>query len=528
MPMSDLVEVLIVGAGPVGLTAAIELRRRDVSVRIVDRKSEASTTSRALGTHARTIEVYGHLGVQDRILERAQKLHRFTVHTGGKQTTAFGYDFGDLHPEYDFSAFIGQADTEAVLRERLGELGVEVEWNTEMTALAQDAAGVDATLRFHAADPGEARVRAAWLIGADGGHSTIRKKLALPFEGASDETWIVTDALLRTDLPPDSIHMFRHRDGNLLIFPFPESGKWRVLETRPPADGNERHHDEMRRSFARRMSDASGCRVRVDVLTWVSRFTIQQRQVPRLRVGQVFLAGDAAHVHSPASGQGMNTGIQDAFNLAWKIALVHAGRAKDALLDSYDRERIPVSAALLRSAGIATRLIQSREGLTHTLFTAALRIQDTIPWLHRRVEKRIAAQLSALGVGYGPGASGADQAGSRFPALPRDLRQGTSGSALTRWLRGPEVKLLLTGPQAEALGSALAAMDCAVAVLGGFGSSVEALPDPNREIAMALQADDARTTLWAIRPDGYLLARLDEPDRDRVQGILRTANLDRC
>jgi NADPH-dependent dioxygenase len=421
--MPDTLDVLVVGAGPVGLAAAIELRRRALSVRVIDAKLGPATTSRALGTHARTLEVYRAMGVLDAILDHARPLAAFTVHERGRRITRFGYDFGALGPLKPFSAFIGQADTERILRARLEALGVHVEWDVEMTSLEQDAREVRARLRDGAT------ICARWLIAADGGRSTARKLLGLPFEGAADETWIVADATLETALPPNSIHMFRHPAGNLLIFPFPEAGQWRVLETNPPAAGEERDEARLMARFRERMEAAAGCAVAPRRLGWVSRFTIQQRQVPRLRHGRIFLAGDAAHVHSPASGQGMNTGIQDAFNLAWKLALVHRGAAADSLLDSYDSERRPVSANLLRSAKIATRLIQSRRGPTYALFGAMVRLQDRIPRLHARIERRLTAQLSALPIRYAE-VAGLAESGRRFPAITDEARDAPSIIAL--------------------------------------------------------------------------------------------------
>ena len=192
--------------------------------------------------------------------------------------------------------------------------------------------------------------------------STVRKLLEFPFEGSSDETWIVMNAEVSSDLPRNSLHMVRHDEGDLLMFPFPVQGKWRILETRPPVEGAEKNTGALITTFNQRLSEGTGRAVEVKALSWVSRFTIQQRQAADLRKGRIFLAGDAAHVHSPASGQGMNVGIQDAFNLVWKIARVHKGVASKALLDTYSAERRPVSTNLLKSAKIATRSIESRQG----------------------------------------------------------------------------------------------------------------------------------------------------------------------
>ncbi len=387
-----------------------------------------------------------------------------------------------------------------MLRDRLNSLGVAIEWGVRLGTFQEIGDAVPVRLII---DGREVSIRAAWLVGADGGHSTVRKQLGLAFDGAADETWIVADAILKTDLPHESIHMVRHQEGNLLLFPFPEPGKWRVLDTNPPAEGQPIDESLITVAFGRRLSEGSGQAVKVQGLTWISRFTIQQRQVSTLRAGRVFLAGDAAHVHSPASGQGMNTGIQDAFNLAWKIDLVHRGMAEDRLLDTYDSERRPVSTALLKSALIATRLIQSRRGFLFDAFTIAARLQDRIPKLHRRIEGRVAKQLSALGVGYGGMAT---QAGERFPRLPERIWASEAGRSLLAWLRRPEIKLLVAG--GIDLGSLFESADA-------FGVLPRAIArsDGNDagDLLDELNVGPNGAAAWLIRPDGYLIARLEPP-----------------
>jgi NADPH-dependent dioxygenase len=391
LPAGRDTAVLIVGAGPTGLTLALELARRHIPVRIIDAQDGPSSSSRALGIHARTLETFGHLSVLDRVLTAARMVNRFEVFANGSRQTSFGFDFTGLGYRLDGSAFLGQAQTESILRERLAEFNVSVEWGCELHTLHQDDTKVTTRLRSNGR---EHELCADWLIGADGGHSRVRKQLHLTFDGAGGETWLVADATLDgANLPANAIVMNRHSDGNLLLFPFPEPSRWRILETQvPPADTSL---DQIRRSFERRLRSALGQpALQVTNVTWSSRFTIQQRQAARLRIGRCFLAGDAAHVHSPASGQGMNTGIQDAFNLGWKLALVISGAASERLLDSYESERRPVSAALLRSAQLATRLIQSRSGLLYHGLGLLLRLQALIAPLHRRIERGITRGMS--------------------------------------------------------------------------------------------------------------------------------------
>ena len=196
---------------------------------------------------------------------------------------------------------------------------------------------------------GQETVRARYLWGCDGGHSTVRKLLQLPLAGEAAHTWLIADAVVHTDLERDGLHWLFPAGGALMLFPFPDPGKWRLLDT--TGEGEPERLDQIARQFSTKLSQALGRDTVVDNPSWVSRFTIQQRAVPAMHVGRCFVSGDAAHVHSPASGQGLNTGIQDAYNLAWKLAMVVHDHADAGLLETYDAERVPIGQALLASTG---------------------------------------------------------------------------------------------------------------------------------------------------------------------------------
>jgi NADPH-dependent dioxygenase len=489
-------EVVVVGAGPVGLTAACELRRRDIPVRVIDARSGPATTSRALGMHARTLEVLAQVGILEQVLALAQPVNQFRVHDNGAVLTTFKLDYSALGTAFTFSAFLDQAETERLLRERLAALGGTIEWGREVRTLSQDADGVTVNL----AD-GEA-VRAGWLVGADGGSSRVRRELGLSFDGHSDETWLVSDAIVTAQLPRQSIHMLRHRDGNVLLFPFPQEGKWRLLDTNPPTTDVDA--EQQRASLERRVREATRLPAEVKPLTWFSKFTIQQRQTARMRVGRCLLAGDAAHVHSPASGQGMNVGIQDAFALAWRLAMVVGGDAGDALLDDYDRERHAVSSNLLASAALATRLIKSRRGALFTAFGWLTSLQSAIAPLHRRIEGRIAQGMSGLGLRY-PG-PGVDE-GRRFPQLPTTAWGSSGAQALATQLRQPTVSVVLSKPSP------------ALDALNAPGVNVTSIGDPDLRAQLGAHALEA----WLVRPDGYLIERLNNPTVDSVRARLDRA-----
>ena len=217
----------------------------------------------------------------------------------------------------------------------------------------QDDEGVTALLRSgDGPGGGERSVRARYLWGCDGGHSTVRKILRLPLTGEAARTWLIADAIVHADLERDALHSLSPTGGALMLFPFPDPGKWRLLDT--TGEGEPEDPEQIARQFSTKLTQALGRDTVVDTPTWASKFTIQQRAVPAMHVGRCFVSGDAAHVHSPASGQGLNTGIQDAYNLAWKLARVLHDHADAMLLDTYDAERVPVGQALLASTGSVT------------------------------------------------------------------------------------------------------------------------------------------------------------------------------
>jgi len=342
------VDVLVAGAGPVGLLAAWQLARQGVSVRLVDAASGPATTSRALATHARSLEIYDQLGILGDIAPHGTRVNGFIRHQGDHATRA-NYDFGDLVTRFPYMFNIDQVITERVLRGHAAAAGIEVEWNTRLESFQQDAEGVTVMLRSGGESAEPETVRAHYLWGCDGGHSTVRKLLQLPLKGEGAATWLTADAIVHTELERDAIQSLSSPSGALMMFPFPDPGKWRLLDT--SGEGALEQPEQIARQFSAKLSQALGRDVTVDTPTWTAKFTIQQRAVPAMHVGRCFVSGDAAHVHSPAGGQGLNTGIQDAYNLAWKLAMVVQGQADAVLLDSYDTERVPVGRALLASTG---------------------------------------------------------------------------------------------------------------------------------------------------------------------------------
>ncbi|CAM3181340.1 NADPH-dependent dioxygenase [Deinococcus saxicola] len=248
---------------------------------------------------------------------------------------------------------IDQVITERVLRGHAASAEAHVEWNTRLESFQQDAEGVTVMLRSgDGEDAAQETVRANYLWGCDGGRSTVRKLLGLPLKGETAATWLTADAIVHTNLERDTIHSLSSPSGALMMFPFPDPNKWRLLDT--SGEGELEQPEQIARQFSAKLSQALEREIVVDPPTWTAKFTIQQRAVPAMHVGRCFVSGDAAHVHSPASGRGLNTGIQDAYNLAWKLAMVVHGQADAVLLETYDAERVRIGQALLTSTGAVT------------------------------------------------------------------------------------------------------------------------------------------------------------------------------
>jgi 2-polyprenyl-6-methoxyphenol hydroxylase-like FAD-dependent oxidoreductase len=323
--------VLIVGAGPTGLTAALELSRMGVAVRLIDKREAPAATSRAIGVQARTLELFEQRGLAEEMVRLGNKGRFASIYGGGKRV--FRLDFGHVESRYPFMLLISQAETERILREAVARQGVTPQWNTELVGIGQDALSRDASpvqgiLKL--ADGSLERVAAPWLISAEGAHSLVRTTLDLPFEGHTrEEQYALGDLLVASDLPDSDIQIFSSDHGFMGLFPM-GGEHFRLIASNPlsqPSKDAGPSLDELQRIYDQR----SHIPARFHDLTWSSWFRINSRMVSRLKVGRLLLGGDAAHIHSPAGAQGMNTGIQDMINMSWKLAMVISGQAPPAV-----------------------------------------------------------------------------------------------------------------------------------------------------------------------------------------------------
>ncbi|MEO7093371.1 MAG: FAD-dependent monooxygenase, partial [Polyangiales bacterium] len=329
-----------------------------------------STTSKAIAVHPRSLEVWEELGVLDAALAAGRRLHGANVYSGGKRLVHVGFDAADC--PYPFILSIPQAESERILEKHLAGLGVKVERRTRLSSISQVDDGVIATLD---SPQGETRTLTPWLLACDGAHSTVRKLLGVAFEGSTpsgitqrakyEEAFVLGDVAIDWALPDDEIHTFFSPDGVLGAIPLPGEHRWRIVAD-VSRDGEAPPAPSLA-ELEKLATTRSGVPLRLSDVGWTSGFCIHRRIVSSYRHDRAFLAGDAAHVHSPAGGQGMNTGMQDAWNLGWKLALVQKGAGRPSLLDSYSVERHPIAAATLRGTDLATRVVTLRSAVTREL-----------------------------------------------------------------------------------------------------------------------------------------------------------------
>ncbi len=373
-------DVLVVGAGPAGLTAALVLRRRGVRVRIVDAAPHGASTSRAAVIHARTLEVLDDLGVADRIVAEGVVVPDFTVRDRAR--TIAHLDFRRLPTPYPFTLMLPQARTEQLLAGALAATGCEVEREVELVALRSEGGSDVARLR-----PGDGtfeEVVPRFVVGADGSRSRVRQERGIAFDGAEyDASFVLADVTLDWSLPPDEVQLFLAEQGLVVVAPLP-GGRHRIVATmdapaRPSAGDVQRLLDE------RGPGGAVVCSV-----VWSSRFRVAHRLASRFRDGGVFLVGDAAHVHSPAGGQGMNLGIQDAAMLGGLIADVVSGARGDGVLDAYERERRAAARRVIALTDRMTRMATLRHPVLRRVRNAAMGVVLGRERVRRALATRIA------------------------------------------------------------------------------------------------------------------------------------------
>ena len=537
-------EALVVGAGATGLMMACELFRRGIACRIIDQWAAPAQTSRAIGLQPRTLEVFQAMGIDDAVLAQGIRIAGLNFYEGEKRLLHLDLQQAQsrLQSPYPFILAEPQYLIEHVLTDLLYALGGEVERSCELLSFRQEGEQVLAQVR--GAGGRKEELQAKWLIGCDGAYSRTRRILGMPFDGSAyDEAFILADVDLDWSRSREEASFWLHPEGFLAVFPLPHD-HWRLIAGLPSTDTPSASLELFQEVFSARTGDR---RTRSATPTWLSNFSISRRMVSSYRQGHVFLAGDAAHIQSPAGGLGMNTGIQDAYNLGWKLALVLKGKASSSLLDTYQEERMPVAREVLHQTHRNTSLVLAKSPVLRLVRDHVL-----VPLLGvEAIEASFAESRSQLAITYrasslsrsfeGPstkqgaapawqsagsakhGMAGpvAPMAGDRAPDGPCQRAPARRATTLFQELQGTAWSLLLFDspePSETGVTTLIRMARLAKRLLGdevnphlilSRGERLEPLDwngslllDPDHELHARYGAD--RETLYLIRPDGYI------------------------
>jgi 2-polyprenyl-6-methoxyphenol hydroxylase-like FAD-dependent oxidoreductase len=508
--MNTTADVLIVGAGPTGLMLANQLARRGVRPLIIDRHSGPAQQTRAIGVQARTLEIYSKLSVIDQALERGMRTGAATMWAGGKRRARVPIgDIGaDLSP-FPFLLMLGQDDNEDILGAKLRDWGVEVQWNTELVDFEQHDEHVAVKIRQPNGEALATSVR--WIAGCDGSRSFVREHSRIDFPGAPYEhVFFVADTIGTGDMSPGELNVFLWKQGFHLFFPMRGDDRWRVIGILPP---ELRARDDL--TFEDVIPDlrkAAGASLSFSSCHWFSTYRIHHRAASRFRDRRCFLLGDAAHIHSPMGAQGMNTGLQDAYNLAWKLALVVKGEADASLLDSYEAERKPVARRLLDTTDRAFMLVVSDTPLAGVFRTRIMWRLLSFAMRRERIRRLFFRAISQIGIEYGesslsrtlPGApSQAPQAGVRFPWMRVRLREDGPLEDLFEHLDDKRFNLIVVGQAAPELSGRSELM------------RTHSIPADFNRPALAA-AHIPIPSFYLLRPDGHIGLAGAQLDREAI------------
>lgn len=428
------IPVLIVGAGPTGLNLAYLLAQFGIHHRIIDMKVEPIHTSNALAVQTRTIEMWDSMGLIDDVLALGKKLYGLSFYSKKRKIATISFKKANLDTPYPFILGLSQADTEHMLSTHLIKLGGKVERGIALVDFEQHPQFISAKLKHQNGD--EEVISCDWMVAADGAHSVVRKKLALDFKGAAiHEDFIMMDAKISLPLDPNYGHGFLSPRGPLVFLEMRDFT--RIICVVTGDTGIKDYKNPTVSDFEYAIQTRSTLSYQIKDIHWISHFTVSHRLTEHYRIGRVLLAGDSAHIHSPIGGQGMNMGMQDSYNLAWKLASVVKGYGGAVLLDTYTVERRPVAKSVLFFTTIMTHVMTAHNRLLILLRNFIFYVMFKFHW----VQKKLLTRLAELNITYQKNLSILNNGQRALDAILHDKQKNCV--PLRHLLRGFKHKVLL-------------------------------------------------------------------------------------
>jgi 2-polyprenyl-6-methoxyphenol hydroxylase-like FAD-dependent oxidoreductase len=507
-------DVLIVGAGPTGLNLACQLVRHGVDFVVVEKNEGVTPFSKAIGVHARTLEIYEQLGLAREAVERGSIAGKVRLLAGGELRGEFNLsDVGEGMSPYPFVLMLEQSKNERLLYDHLKSRGRDVLWNTELESLSQTEAGVTAEVKTAAG--ASLTIEAKYLVGCDGAKSPVRHALGLSFEGSTFErTFYVADAEVDWQFGHDALTVSLSKETFVLFFPLKGEKRYRIVGVFPDEFAKD-EGDVLYEEIEARIKQEAELELDMHDVEWFSTYKVHTRHVSSFDEGRCFLAGDAAHIHSPAGAQGMNTGIQDGYNLAWKMALVLKGEAGEKLLDTYNEERLENARNLLRTTDRMFQLAAGPEWFLAFLRTNVFPAVAGFLFSYDAVKRFVFPLVSQIGINYRHGslsrhAGDEDfkvKAGDRMPYFLVD------GESVYDRLRQPKFHLLaFTGETGSAQASEAASPNSDLIDFNAIPLSpqVEQAFGTDRPFNVLLRPDNYIGYISSGPPSGELKAYLND------------------
>ncbi len=515
MENTQKTDVLIIGAGPTGLTMAAQLIRYGINFIIIDKKNGPTDQSKALVVHARSLEIFEQMGLADKAIDHGELIRKAVWLDKGETNAEFNFaDFGKGLSPFPYVLVHEQSKTEHLLYDYVNENGKGVWWQTGLETLKQDENSVTATLTNSAGDT--YTIEARYVVGADGGSSPVRHFLDLGFGGSTNpKLFYVADVEMDYEAEGSTLYVAFRGYSFLLMVPMEGKKFWRFIGNYPEYDVDPSHeasYDEVENKVKGLIQQP----MNVTKVNWFSTYKVHTRHAERFSVGRCFLAGDAAHVHTPAGGQGMNTGIQDAYNLAWKMALVLRGQAKDTLLETYNEERLANAKNLLRSTdeffNVATGDQWWLRVFRDTVLPGVVNLTSHID----RIKAMMYPQVSMININYRDN-SLSDHTGDRLfdikagDRMPYFLVDGASGYDK---LAAPKFHLLIFSDGQSSYD------ELKNTVEGDYGDLMDVTEVPLYP-AIAKTFDADRSFMVLLRPDNHIGLLTTTLDADAVQEYLK-------